>query len=84
MSVRAYPINDSPLAVTSGGNLFVNATHVSRDRGEDPEALLRSAMATGRPVFIGIKATATERDAALAGLDDAAAEVVALTYRERG
>ena len=84
MPIQAYPISDSPLAMTIGGNLLINATHISRDRGEDPKALLRAALATGRPVFIGIKATSAEQSAAITGLDDAAAEVVALTYRERG
>lgn len=63
--------------------MLLGATHLI-ERTEDPDEALRIALATGRPVFGGVLATDAEAECIRQMMDDAAAEAVGTTYRERG
>lgn len=62
---------------------MLGATHLG-PAVADAEEALRLAIATGRPVFIGVLASDTEVAGIRARLDDAGAEAVATSYRDRG
>lgn len=73
---------DSPFALAATGEVLLGVTHVlAEPRGT--EEVIRRALATGRPLFIGLEATASERITLRKKLAEAASEAVATTYRER-
>ena len=74
---------DRPLALLCDGTVLANATHVFRHDGA-PQELLTRAISTGRRIFIGVEFSDLETVEAVRHLDDAAAEIVATVYRERG
>lgn len=73
---------DDPLAQTSSGLWVANITHVSSARS--PKEALDAALKTGRKVLIAVELTPEEATDARTKLDEAAAEVVATVYLERG
>lgn len=74
---------DAPLAVTSTGRVLGGVTHTTGEVADARKAL-ELALASGRRVFVGVALTKEETERAKNMLDDAAAEIVAKTYRERG
>lgn len=66
---------DAPMAITSGGEILVGATHL--DLGADLLAIVRSIVEQGLPVFIGIAVPAGAlRAELLKGIEDGLADVV--------
>lgn len=72
---------DAPLAVATDGTLIANATLVLAQVGDDPHGLLDAALATGRQVLVGIALDESEAVEAMKRLDDAAAEIAAMTVK---
>jgi hypothetical protein len=70
---RAKTVSLAPLAFTSGGDWVINAAEYSND--VRPETLLRVAVATGLPVFIGVIVPVALRARLAKDVDDAAADI---------
>jgi len=71
----ATKVCDSPLALTSGGDILLN---VAQSNGPaDAESLFERALATGRPVFIGTILAPAELRFACRWIDDSSAALAA-------
>lgn len=64
----------APLAITSDGDVLLNVAELMD--GPERERLLREAVRTNAPVFIGVRLTTAEIDAILEHVDNALAETV--------
>lgn len=65
----------TPFALGSDGSLILNVASAFATR--DVAAVIRKARKDGRPLFVGVVLTASERRAALSRLDNASAETAA-------
>lgn len=72
-------VHDAPLALLSDGKVAANLTHLTRET--DPHDLLDAALKMARPVFVGVVLDKDEIGEALARMDDAAAEIVAMVVK---
>jgi hypothetical protein len=68
-------LHTTPFALGSDGSLILNVASAFATR--DIAAVIRMAQKDGRPLFIGLVLTASERRAALRRLDNASAETAA-------
>ncbi|HEY6559444.1 MAG TPA: hypothetical protein VI072_19300 [Polyangiaceae bacterium] len=68
-------LHTTPFALGSDGSLILNVASAFATR--DIAAVIRKAQKDGRPLFIGVVLTASERRAALRRLDNASAETAA-------
>jgi hypothetical protein len=73
---------DFPLLLTPSGQLLFGAAHVVAET-DDPNELLRRALATGRPVHISVLIQPRELPMVGDRVDECLREVVATCYLER-
>lgn len=71
---RKAGVVEAPLAVTPGFAVLVNALHLGT--GDDLDAIVRYAKASGLPVFVGVAVPTRMRGRFAVELDDLAADVV--------
>jgi thiamine pyrophosphate-dependent acetolactate synthase large subunit-like protein len=69
----ATKLSKAPMAIASDGTILVNATRLTCEDGI--EEAIKAALATGRPVFIGVELDPKTAGRALERLDDAVAEI---------
>jgi streptomycin 6-kinase len=75
MSTRKHPAKliDAPMALASDGTPLLNITHVVD--ATDPVAVVRTLLAAGHTLFIGVVVPARCRRRMAKDIDDAATEV---------
>ncbi len=78
---RRACLPDAPFAVTVGGDIVANVSHVCDTK--DPKKVLEKALAGKGKVFIGVVLTPAERRFLLRWADDSAAEVAAWIWGAR-
>jgi len=62
------------MAVTSSGDVLVNAYQLST--ADDFESVIETALATGRPIFIGVALDREEQADVMRDVDDGCADIV--------